>query len=100
MPTKIVMLGALGRMGQHILSIAKEDKDCEVVGEIDRDVDLKPSLQKADVVIDFTMPAATMHHLPEIVAAKKALVLGTTGFSEDERKKLADAAKVIPMVFA
>jgi len=94
------MLGSLGRMGQHILGLAKEDKECEVVAEIDRDVDLKPSLVNANVVIDFTMPAATMHHLPEIVAAKKALVLGTTGFSEDEKKKLAEAAKTIPMVFA
>lgn len=100
MATKIVILGALGRMGQQILHLAKEDKDCDVVGEVDRDVDLKPSLEKANVVIDFTMPAATMHHLPEIVAAKKALVLGTTGFSEDEKSKLATAAKVIPMVFA
>ncbi len=100
MATKIVMLGALGRMGQHILRLAREDRECEVVGEVDRDVDLKPSLGKADVVIDFTMPAATMHHLPEIVAAKKALVLGTTGFSEDEKRKLGEASKTIPMVFA
>jgi 4-hydroxy-tetrahydrodipicolinate reductase len=100
MATKIVMLGALGRMGQHILHLAKEDKECEVAGEVDRDVDLKPSLEKADVVIDFTMPSATMHHLPEIVAAKKPMVLGTTGFSEEEKKKLKEAAKSIAMVFA
>jgi len=100
MAVKIVMLGSLGRMGQHILQLAKEDKECEVVGEVDRDVDLKPCLDKANVVIDFTMPAATMHHLPEIVAAKKALVLGTTGFSEEERHKLKEASNSIAMVFA
>ena len=100
MATKIVMLGALGRMGQHILRLAKEDRECEVVGEVDRDIELKPSLAKADVVIDFTAPSATLHHLPDIVAAKKALVLGTTGFSEDEKGKLKEAAKSIPMVFA
>ena len=100
MSTKIVMLGSLGRMGQHILSLAREDKECEVVGEVDRDVDLKPCLEKANVVIDFSMPAATMHHLPEIVAAKKAMVIGTTGFSEEEKRKLKEASKIIPMVFA
>jgi 4-hydroxy-tetrahydrodipicolinate reductase len=94
------MLGALGRMGQHILALAKEDKDLEVVGEIDRDVELRPSLAKADVVIDFTMPAATMHHLAAIVESKKALVLGTTGFSDQEKGRLKEAALTIPMVFA
>jgi 4-hydroxy-tetrahydrodipicolinate reductase len=100
MPTKIVMLGALGRMGQQILALAKEDQDFEIVGEVDRDIDLAPSLAQADVVIDFTMPAATMHHLPAIVKAGKALVLGTTGFSEQERAKLKEGSRTIPVVFA
>jgi 4-hydroxy-tetrahydrodipicolinate reductase len=90
----------MGRMGQHILGLAKEDKDIEVVGEVDRDIELGPTLPKTDVVIDFTMPAATMHHLSSIVQAKKALVLGTTGFSDQEKGRLKEASLTIPMVFA
>ena len=48
-------------------------------------------LKNADVVIDFTIAAATVALLPQVVANKKAIVIGTTGFSARQEQKIAAA---------
>ncbi len=54
------------------------------------------ALSSADVVIDFTRPSATLAHL----AHAKAMVIGTTGFSQEDKGRIAEAAKRIPIVLA
>jgi len=54
------------------------------------------ALALADVVIDFTRPAATIAHL----AHARAMVIGTTGFSDGEQKAIAAASKRMPIVLA
>ncbi len=54
------------------------------------------ALAHADVLIDFTRPEGTLAHL----AHAKAMVIGTTGFSESQKKSIAERAKTIPIVMA
>ena len=53
-------------------------------------------LEQADVVIDFTRPEGTLAHL----ARARAMVIGTTGFSDAQRKSISEKAKSIPIVMA
>tara|TARA_R110000796_G_scaffold16350_19_gene50977 strand:- start:4140 stop:4910 length:771 start_codon:yes stop_codon:yes gene_type:complete len=61
---------------------------------------LQQVLDDFDVLIDFTHPTTTLVNLRHCLAAGKAMVIGTTGFSEDEKAQLAEAGKRIPIVFA
>ena len=54
------------------------------------------AISQADVLIDFTRPEGTLNHLPHA----KAMVIGTTGFTEEDKGRIAEAAKRIPIVMA
>lgn len=53
-----------------------------------------------DVLIDFTSIEATLANLAVCRAHGRAIVIGTTGFSPEQKAMLADAARDIPVVFA
>ncbi len=53
-----------------------------------------------DVLIDFSVPQATLQALRACVSAKRAMVIGTTGFSGAESREFKTAAKTIPLVVA
>ena len=76
----------------------------EVAGLGKNNVIISESLEAAkndfDVLIDFTRPVATLNHLDWCVKHNKAMVIGTTGFSEDEKAQIETAGKSIPIVFA
>jgi len=54
------------------------------------------AISQAEVLIDFTRPEGTLAHLEHA----KAMVIGTTGFTEEDKGSIADAAKRIPIVMA
>ena len=62
--------------------------------------DLAAALRAADVLIDFTRPAATVAHVSACAEAGVGAVIGTTGLSETDRKALVDAGRAIPLVYA
>ena len=62
--------------------------------------DLSASLDDFDVLIEFTLPEATLEHLAVCADAGKAVVIGTTGFSAEQRAAIGAAAQKIPVVFA
>ena len=62
--------------------------------------DLSAVVDEFDVLIDFTHPSVTLDNLAVCRQAGKAMVIGTTGFTEDERQQLDSAAQDIPIVFA
>ena len=62
--------------------------------------DLKVVLPHGDVVIAFTTPAATLTHLRQVVAHHRAMVIGTTGFSEQETQTLKELAHSVPCVWS
>ena len=61
---------------------------------------LEHCIQDLDVLIDFTSPEATLQHLQQCVDAGKAMVIGTTGFTADQKKQISAAAQKVPVVFA
>ena len=62
--------------------------------------DIRSGLQQADVLIDFTRPEGTMAHLAVCRELGVRLVIGTTGFSEDQKAAIAAAAADIAIVMA
>jgi 4-hydroxy-tetrahydrodipicolinate reductase len=62
--------------------------------------DLQAVLDRFDVLIDFTHPSVTLKNLEICRQAGKAMIIGTTGFSPQEKQLLNDAGKQIPIVFA
>jgi 4-hydroxy-tetrahydrodipicolinate reductase len=62
--------------------------------------DLATVIGDCDVVIDFTRPEASLAHLDICRANGKAFVVGTTGFSAEQKTRIAEAARDIPVVMA
>ena len=62
--------------------------------------DVAAALAASDVLIDFTRPAGTLAHLAACRAARKAIVIGTTGFEAGQLATVREAARDIPVVFA
>lgn len=119
---KVVIAGATGRMGHALIEGVLSDADLELYGALDRDgspqlcrdageqfgklthvtlsTDVDAVLQGADVLIDFTRPEASIQYLAACRRHNVKHVIGTTGFSEAEKKAIATAAEEIAVVFA
>ena len=61
---------------------------------------LDRALDVSDVCIDFTLPGPTVEHAEACRSRRRALVIGTTGLSADQRSKLEDAARDIAIMHA
>ncbi|HRE32304.1 MAG TPA: 4-hydroxy-tetrahydrodipicolinate reductase, partial [Candidatus Berkiella sp.] len=62
--------------------------------------DLHKVLDQFDILIDFTIPASTLLHLSICQKAYKKMVIGTTGFSDEQKHRIQHASNDIPIVFA
>lgn len=98
--TRIIICGAHGRMGQLLVACAKEDPTLEVVGTIDAGDDLSAVISRTDVVIDFTVPSASLSTAKIVAAHGKVLVIGTTGHTAAEREAILSAVRNIPVVWS
>ena len=106
----VVVAGAGGRMGRALIDAVLADGELSLVAALDvkgsstlgqpvGDIKVTSDLgaiDKADVLIDFTRPEGTLKHLEHA----KAMVIGTTGFTEEDKGAIAEAAKRIPIVMA
>jgi 4-hydroxy-tetrahydrodipicolinate reductase len=120
MGTKLVVIGAAGRMGRRILSLAAESGQFDIIAAIDRpghpDIGKVFSLESpsgpiemvladtypaaaADVAIDFSQPEAVDETIDYCLENDVALVSGTTGLSEQQRDKIKAAAGKIPVIY-
>ncbi|MCG6967410.1 MAG: 4-hydroxy-tetrahydrodipicolinate reductase [Chromatiaceae bacterium] len=120
---RVAVVGAAGRMGRTLiqavtaaegvsLTAATETPDSSLVGADAGEVAgvgklgvmISHSLTKVvddfDVVIDFTGPAATMVHLDVCRKHGRAMVVGTTGLSDEQKGAIKAAAAEIGIVFA
>lgn len=122
--TRIAIMGAAGRMGR-ILIEATDNADGAKLGAaitiptdslIGADAgemaglgkkldvalvgDLKSAVDDFDVVIDFTAPAVTMQNIQICKEAGKAIVIGTTGLTDEQKAEMQEAAKDTKIVFA
>ena len=118
---KVAIPGAAGRMGQELVrtcqdtdgietGAASEHSESSAIGRDSGEiagVDANGVLivdsldaDAFDVLIDFTRPQPAMDHLTLCLKENKAMVIGTTGFSAEEKDRIVAAAKQIPVVFA
>ena len=110
---KIAITGAAGRMGRTVaeavrdaddltLGAALEHPDSDAIGGVIDGVRIARELvaDEFDVLVDFSVPAATLGVLEECVRHKKGMVIGTTGFDPDGTKRIAQAAERIPIVMS
>jgi 4-hydroxy-tetrahydrodipicolinate reductase len=98
--TRVIIVGSKGRMGEALLRLAAADPALELIGGVDRDDDLQTIVDRCDVLIEFAHHSTTTE-LAELAAARgKALVIGTTGHTSEERTKIAGFAKRLPIIFA
>lgn len=121
--TRIAIAGAAGRMGRNLIqsvlhtkgvefSAASENPTSSMIGldagelagvgslDIKLVKDLVEVVDDFDVIIDFTAPVSTMRNLEICKEYKKTIIIGTTGFSEEEKMQIDDYAKEIPLVLA
>jgi len=119
----VAVTGAAGRMGQRIIHFLNQAQDIKIVGAVEapghgaigNDVgtvsgegeigisitwDLNEASADADVIVDFTSPSSTLKNAELAKSASKSMVIGTTGFTEDEKRKLVKLAENFPCVFA
>jgi 4-hydroxy-tetrahydrodipicolinate reductase len=98
--TKLIIVGSKGRMGEALLRLTGLDPKLELIAGIDKGDNLLDCLDRCDAVIEFA------HHslsggLARLAADHgKALVIGTTGHTTEERQAIEAAAQQIPIVFA
>jgi len=123
--TRIAITGAAGRMGRALIEATLQTLDLtttlnaaidrpgsslvgvdvgELISEEKLNVlivdDLNSVVNDFDVLIDFTHPDVSVKNIEICRKAKKRIVIGTTGFSDEQKQLISDAAKDISIVFA
>jgi 4-hydroxy-tetrahydrodipicolinate reductase len=122
-PTRLVILGAAGRMGRVLLGSALADPEVEVVGAVDapnarevgQDVGtlvgvgergvrlaarLEDVIDQTSATVEFTVPAATLEHLEISRERRKPAVVGTTGLDSVQLERVRGIAREIPVFMA
>ena len=119
---RVAIAGASGRMGRMLIEAVRAADDCALAGALDLTAspaigndataflghasgvmitpDLDAGLATAQVLIDFTRPEGTLQHLRACRAKGVKLVIGTTGFTEEQKAEIAEAAQDIAIMMA
>lgn len=97
---KVAITGYKGRMGQSLIQSAQTDSRIEIGCLLEKGDDLAKNLANFNVLIDFTLPSATLEYLKICQQAGKKMVIGTTGFSEEHFSLINQAADDIAIVYA
>lgn len=94
MAIKVGVLGAKGRVGSAVVAGVNAAEDLELVAEVNASDSLDLLVEKgADVVVDFTTPAAVMDNLEFCINNGIHAVVGTTGFDESRYQQVRDWCK-------
>ena len=118
----IAVAGASGRMGHMLIEAIRDADDCVLAGALDIasspqigadaaaflghssgvavTADLHEGLKAARVLIDFTRPEGTLAHLRMCRSLGVNAVVGTTGFSDDQKTEIAEIAQHIAIMMA
>ena len=108
----LAITGCMGRMGQQLIKSSKSNNNFRLVTLTENRIinkkfnGIKPepnneiAFEKADIIIDFTIPKCTIEILKIASKLKKRVVIGTTGFTEKEDKIIKNYSKKIPILKA
>ncbi len=119
---KVGVVGASGRMGQMLIQALSKSEHCTLAGAVDLSgspllgfdagqllgittgvkvtSELAQGLSDVQVLIDFTRPEGTMAHLSFCQNRGIQMVIGTTGFGEEEKHAIQEASKQIAILMA
>ena len=107
--TDVLICGANGKMGCVVADIISNTPDCEVIAGIDKAPELPAHFPvftdfddlkyNIDVIIDFSHPSLLDSLLKFAIKNKIPTVIATTGYNDEQRKKIEDASKHIPVFF-
>jgi 4-hydroxy-tetrahydrodipicolinate reductase len=110
-------------MGARLISLLKDSASLQLVGAIENNAhpaigedageragcgrtgivitdELSPLLSDGDVVVDFSVPSATMDHLRVVAHHSRAMVIGTTGLSPSQLNELMALSEKVACVFS
>jgi len=97
---RVALVGARGRMGQTIIDLAKSDPNIAIVARCDLGDAIDAAMKECDVAIDFSNASAVEEVCRSASKHRRALVIGTTGHSPEQRQLIESAAKSLAIVFA
>ena len=112
---KIAIAGAAGRMGQMLVREIVRTEGCTLAGALENAgsnalgtetggvkivADAGQAIGAANVLIDFTVPAATVAHAGVCAGKGVSMVIGTTGIDPDQTRSIHEAAKKVPILWA
>lgn len=120
---KVIVTGAAGKMGGRIISLLSSTDGAELAGAVERpghpaigkDIgeiyglgslgiqiksDLSACIEQGDVVIDFTSSHASLKNLEVTALHKRAIVIGSTGFTAEERSRARELSRETPCVLS
>ena len=114
-PQRVAVAGASGRMGHMLIEAILNSSDCVLAAALDRadspsigtdpsaflgkpsglkiESDVRAALSKADCLIGFTRPEGTKEHLAVAADLGVGVVIGTTGFSDEQKTQIAEFAQ-------
>lgn len=107
---QIILSGCNGKMGRVITNIINNREDASIIAGVDLDVSTNgpfPVFKSfsdikydADVIIDFSSPKALDNVLDYAVSNNIAVVIATTGYSDEQIEKIEAASKKVPVFFS
>ena len=97
---KIAIAGAGGKMGRTLIEAVAADPSLKLAVAFDIGDDIAKAVAACDALVDFTRPEGTLMHLDACVAAGKSIVIGTTGFTPEQKARIDAAAKRIPVMLS
>ena len=98
----VLINGAYGKMGTEVNKYISTLSDINVKYEVDRDSDitlayLDDIIEKPDVIIDFSIPKASLAILDYATCHLIPVVIATTGFTDEENNKILEYSQAIPI---
>lgn len=107
---KVILVGCNGKMGSVVTDCVNSADDVEIVAGVDAlnaQTDTYPVYsaiadvkENADIIIDFSNPAVTDSVIEYSEKTGTALVMCTTGLSDEQTEKVQNAAKAVPVFFS
>ena len=104
---KVLINGINGKMGQEVANVIDNDKDILLLGGVDKEntgiytypvyTNTSDIEEKPDVIIDFSVPVATLNILKYAKENHVPIVIATTGFTEEQLNEIENYSKDIPV---
>ena len=123
MTTRIAVNGAAGRMGRCLIQAVAQTEGLTLsaaiarvessllgsdagelagVGKLGVEItsDFEAAIAKSDVIVDFTLPEVTMELIPHCIESQFRIVIGTTGFGDEQKSLIEQAGEQVAIVLA